>query len=518
MMKPVVAIVGRPNVGKSSLFNRILGRTKALVQDEPGVTRDRNYAVGSYDGRSFILVDTGGIEDEAVAPENRRALARQVREAAAEAVHEADVVVMLFDGKEGLNPVDEELADFVRRSGKPVVVAVNKIDHPKHLDRLAEFYALGFDDPMPISAAHGLQVDDLMEAVLERLPRESEREDVPEPWADEGRRPRRVRRPRRLADDMPAEPTAGPLLRGERPPGERSSRERPDERGRGGDGSSAEGTHQEEVRQDAGDDGEFVLRVAVLGRPNVGKSTLINRLLGFERCLVSDVPGTTRDSTDTYVEIDGRRLILIDTAGIRRRSRIGDRVERMTVSRALRMVEACHVVLLVLDATEGVTDQDARLGALAESRGRAMIVLANKWDRVRDPRRRAREIDDQVHRDLPHLSFAPVLRISALRGAGVERLLPTLDDVDAAHRTRIETARLNRWLEEAVEAQPPPLHYHHPVRLYYATQVGIRPPRIVVFSNDPDGLPEHYRRYLVNRFRASFGLRGSPVVVTLRRR
>ncbi len=491
-MKPVVSIVGRPNVGKSSLFNRILGRTKALVQDTPGVTRDRNYAVAEYGGRSFILVDTGGYEDEEIAPDERKVLARIIRDAATEAVEEADVVVVLFDGKDGLNPVDGDLVDAVRRSGKPVVHAVNKVDHPKHLERMYEFYELGVEDAIPVSAAHGLGVDELMDAVIAELPEERQGPDAPEPWEEEGRKPRRKRR--RLSDQMPEEWVTGPDRGGE-PATDRA-----------GEGADLE------------DEDEFVLRIAVLGRPNAGKSTLVNRLLGYKRSIVSEVAGTTRDSIDTYMEVDGRRMILIDTAGVRRRARVSERVEQMTVKRALKMVEAAHVVLLMLDATEGVTDQDARLGELARVRGRALILVANKWDEMKGRKGAIEELRDSVARQMPHLSFAPVVHMSALTGKGVQRLWPALDKVDAAHARRIETGPLNRWLEQSMAAQSPPLHHHRAIRMYYATQVAIRPPRVVVFCNMPDGVPTHYQRYLVNRMRADFDLDGTPVVMTFRKR
>jgi GTPase len=490
-MKPVVAIVGRPNVGKSSLFNRILGRTKALVQDTPGVTRDRNYALARWDGQEFILADTGGYEDEEVAPEERRGLARVIRDAATEAIGEADVILILLDGKEGVNPVDADLVEAVRRSAKPVVFGVNKIDHPNHVDRTYEFFELGIEDAIPVSASHGLGVDDLMEAVLALLPAERSGPELPTPWEGEGTRPKRPSRRHRLSDTMAEEFTTGP--------------QRPDE-----DGEAAG-----EVVDD--DDG-FVLRVAVLGRPNVGKSTLVNRILGFDRCIVSDLAGTTRDSIDTYVELDGRRLILIDTAGIRRRAKINERVERMTVSRALRMVEAAHIVLLLLDATEGVTDQDARLAELAAERGRGLILVANKWDEARKDRTTARDLQTSIERRLPHVAYASVVRISALTGHAVDRLWPEIDRVDRAHATRVETARLNRWLEAATEAQSPPLHHHHAVKMFYATQVGIRPPRIVVFCSTPDGVPTHYRRFMINRLRADFDLHGTPVLMTFRKR
>ena len=503
-MKPVVAIVGRPNVGKSSLFNRILGRTKALVQDTPGVTRDRNYALAEYEGRSFILVDTGGFEDDDVAEEDRRPMARLIREAAAAALEEADVIVVLLDGKEGPNPVDAELVATVRRSCKPVVHAVNKIDHAKHVDAVYEFYEIGVEQPVAVSAAHNLGVDEVMDEVLALMPVERTGEVVPTPWQDEGRKAKRRRGPRRLSDDMPEEIVTGP------------GREDRDA-GEGGEGDGVGEGEGDGVGEGVGEK-DFVLRVAVLGRPNVGKSTLINRLLGYERCIVSDQAGTTRDSIDTYLELDDRRLILIDTAGIRRRARISERVEQMTVRRALRMVEAAHIVWLMLDATEGVTEQDARLGELARERGRGLILVANKWDLARRDRDVVRELKTTVERRMPHLTFAKVVRLSALTGRGVDKLWPALDEVDHAHKTRIETGKLNRWLEAAIAAQSPPLHHHRAIRMYYATQVAIRPPRIVVFSNMPDAIPTNYQRYLVNRLRADFGLVGTPVNLTFRQR
>ncbi len=497
-MKPVVAIVGRPNVGKSSLFNRILGRTKALVQDIPGVTRDRNYAVAEYGDQSYILVDTGGFAPAGGAPAAPTALAGVGRWAAAAAVEEADVIVVLLDGQEGMNPADAELVERVRRSHKPTVFAINKIDHPRHVERTYEFYELGIEDAIPVSAAHGLGVHELMEAVVDHLPETAADPDVPQPWAGEGKRRRHRRRRRdsgKLGDGMAGEPTTGPPGWREDAPGE----------------PQGEGTGGGEGDPDA----HFTLRVAVLGRPNVGKSTLVNRLLGYERCLVSDVAGTTRDSTDTFVELEDMPLILIDTAGIRRRARVSERVERMTVRRALKMVEAAHVVLLMVDANEGVTDQEARLGELARDRGRALVLLANKWDLNRGT---LREFRDQVTRKLPHLSFAPVLPVSALNGHGLDRLAPTLRSVAEAHRLRVETSQLNRWLQACLDDLAPPLHHHHQVRLYYATQAGIRPPRVVIFSNTPDAVPEAYERFLVKRLRASFPLEGTPVLIHFRKR
>jgi GTP-binding protein len=435
---PVVAIVGRPNVGKSTLFNRLTGTRKALVHDRPGVTRDRNYETAAWQDRDYLLVDTGGFE-----PEPGDALFAAMRRQSEMAVAEADVVVLLVDRQAGITPADLQTADLIRQAGKPVVLAVNKCDVASHDDEANEFWELGFSELVPVSAEHGRGVFELMDAVSAHFPAPT-----------------------------PAEPEV-----------------------------------------------EGEIRIAVLGRPNIGKSTLVNRLLGEDRHVVHDMPGTTVDSTDSVMEFDGTRFRLVDTAGVRRRARIDDPLETLMVGAAIRTIERCHLVLLVIDGAEGVTEQDAHLAALVEERGRALVVLVNKWDLVRDmEERNIRTVEDEFSRKLPHIAFAPVLYISALTGKGCAKVLHVVRDVFAAFNQRVSTARLNEFLREAVEAYSPPQRYHHPVRLNYMTQVRVRPPTFTVFCNTPEGVGESYDRYLQNRLRDKFGFVGSPLRVQYRRK
>lgn len=437
-MLPVVAIVGRPNVGKSTLFNRLAGERRALVHDQPGVTRDRNYITASWREVPFLLVDTGGFE-----PSPEDALYAAMRRQSEAAMREADVVVLLVDRQAGVTPADLETARLVRAAEKPVIVAVNKCDVPTHDDEALEFWSLGFDRLVPLSAEHGRGIYELMEAVLERIP----------------------------------------AARGEEP----------------------------EV--------EGEIRVAVLGRPNIGKSTLLNRLVGEERFVVHDQPGTTVDATDTVIEHLGQRFRLVDTAGIRRRARIDERLETIAVSASIRAIDRCHVLLLVLDGDEGVTEQDAHLAALVVERGRALVLLVNKWDLVRArPDRDVRVLEDEMSRKLPFVSWAPVLYISALTGKGCANILPVVRDVYGEFNRRVPTARLNQFLRAAVAAYQPPQHHHHPVRLNYMTQVRVRPPTFTLFMNDPEGMVESYLKYLQNRLRQEFGFLGSPLVIQVRRK
>jgi GTP-binding protein len=457
---PVVAIVGRPNVGKSTLFNRLTGTRKALVHDRPGVTRDRNYEPAAWEDRSYLLVDTGGLEPDAKAGEPTKTATRPhlggglavtpsdplfaaMRAQSRAAVEEADVVVLLVDRQAGVAPADQQVAELLRSSGKPVVVAVNKCDAPGHDDEAHEFWELGFAELFPISAEHGRGIFELMEAVVAHFPPEQ----APEP---------------------------------------------------------------EDERE---------IRIAVLGRPNVGKSTLLNRLIGEERHVVDDVPGTTVDATDSVMDYEGTRFRLVDTAGVRRRSRIDDPLETLMVGTAIRTIERCHVVLLVIDGAEGVTEQDAHLAALITDRGRALVVLVNKWDKVRDMEdRNIRTVEDEFSRKLPHTSFAPVLYISAFTGKGTAKVLSVVRDVFGAFNQRVSTAKLNDFLRAAVAGYQPPLRYNNPVRLNYMTQVRVRPPTFTVFCNSPDGVGDAYDRYLQNRLREQFGFFGSPLRVQYRRK
>lgn len=436
-MLPVVAIVGRPNVGKSTLFNRLTGERRALVHDRPGVTRDRNYGMAAWQERTFLLIDTGGFE-----PTPTDSLFASMRRQSELAVEEADVVILLVDRQPGITPPDRETADLIRACGRPVILAVNKCDTVTHDDESYEFWELGFDELVGISAEHGRGIFELMEAVAAHFPKET-----------------------------------------------------------------------------APEEDESEIRIAVLGRPNVGKSTLTNRLVGEERHVVHDEPGTTMDATDSVIEGGGTRFRIVDTAGIRRRSRIDDAVETLAVGASIRTIERCHIVFLVLDGAEGVTEQDARLAALVEERGRALAVLVNKWDVVREmDDRDVHTVEDEFSRKLPHVAHAPVHYISARTGKGCAKILDLARDVYAAFNKRIPTARLNEFLREAVAAYSPPQRYNHPVRLNYMTQVRVRPPTFTVFCNSPDGIEEPYNRYLQNKMREQFGFEGTPLRIQYRRK
>ncbi len=437
-MLPVVAIVGRPNVGKSTLFNRLIGTRKALVHDRPGVTRDRNYETAAWQDRSYLLVDTGGFE-----PEPDDTLFAAMRRQSEAAVDEADVVILLVDRQAGITPADQQTADLIRAAGKPVILAVNKCDVANHDDESNEFWELGFHELVPVSAEHGRGMFELMDAVSAHFPAEA----APEP------------------------------------------------------------------------EDEAEIRISVLGRPNVGKSTLLNKLLGEDRHVVNDAPGTTVDATDTVMEHEGTRFRLVDTAGIRRRGRIDDKLEGLMVGASIRTIERCHIVMLVIDGAEGVTEQDAHLAALVEERGRGLIVLVNKWDRVREMEdRNVHTVEDEFSRKLPHAAHAPVLYISALTGKGTAKVLDTAQAVFAAFNHRISTAKLNEFLRASVEAYSPPQRYHHDVRLNYMTQVRVRPPTFTIFCNTPEGVGDGYNRYLQNRLRAEFGFAGSPIRIQYRRK
>lgn len=446
MTTPVVAIVGRPNVGKSTLFNRLVGFRKAVVHDRPGVTRDRLYEEAEVLGRRVLVIDTGGLE-----PVPDTDLLQAMRAQSLVAVEEADVILFLVDGRAGLTAADGDVADLLRRSGKPVVLVVNKIDGPRHEDLSADFHQLGIAAMVTVSAEHGRGIYELAEAVVDQLPGEGE--------GDE--------------DD--------PL--GEAPP----------------------------------DDG--TIRIAIIGRPNIGKSTLVNRLLGVDRHLVFDQPGTTMDPVDSELVLGDRKYVLVDTAGVRKKARIADKLERFVSLRAIRAIERCHVSLLMIDGTEGPTDQDAKLAQLVIDRGRALAILINKWDLARDLEDvDSHRVDDALEMRLPHATWAPHLFIAAKTGKGCHRILPLVERIYTEFDKRIPTAKLNRFLEQAVVAHSPPQKHHHPVRLYYMSQARVRPPTFVAFSNTPDGVTPGYKRYLQNRLREAFGFEGTPLKLHVRRR
>ena len=432
-MLPVIALVGRPNVGKSTLFNRLTRSRDALVADQPGLTRDRQYGIGRVGDRPYVVVDTGGISGDAEGVE--MLMDRQVRLA----IEEADHILYLVDGREGLAGADEQIAEELRRTGKPVTVVVNKSESLDRDIAAAEFHALGLGDPVPISAAHGRGVKPLMNAVLATLP--------------------------------PAEA-------------------------------------EEEAEQERG------IQIAVVGRPNVGKSTLINRLLGEERLVAYDKPGTTRDSIQVPFEHQGRRYTLIDTAGVRRRARISEAIEKFSIIKTLQAMEQANVVLLVLDAHDGITEQDASLAGHVLDSGRALVVVINKWDGLeKDERER---IKSELERKLPFLSFAEVKFVSALHGTGVGHLMEAVDAAYEAATRDLKTAELTRVLEEAVMEHQPPLVRGRRIKLRYAHQGGRNPPLIVIHGNQTESVPAAYQRYLANRFRQAFHLWGTPVRIEFR--
>jgi GTP-binding protein len=440
---PIVAVVGRPNVGKSTLFNRYAGAPRALVANQPGITRDRIAAEIEVGARRVLIVDTAGLD-----PEASSGTARVVQEQARAAVAQADAILFVVDGQAGWSPEDAEIANELRRTAKPVAVAVNKIDAPVHEDRLLDFYRLGLEPLAAVSAEHGRGAWDLLETLCEALP------DAPD-----------------IASEL------------------------------------------------AGD----AIRVALVGRPNAGKSSLMNRLVGEERVAVSEEPGTTRDAVDVLVARDGRRFLFVDTAGLRRPGRRGREVERGSAVMTLRSLARAHVALVLFDAASGITDQDIRVLGLARERGCAVGLLLNKWDLVAGATDREKgRIADELERRLRAFGEHPVLRISALTGKGVARVWPMVVELAAAASRRIPTAELNRWLADCVRRHEPAMAQRgsrrKPVKFFYATQTGIHPPRIALFCSEPDAVKESYLRFLENRFRDEFGVVGVPIRLQLRPR
>jgi GTP-binding protein len=433
---PLIAIVGRPNVGKSTLYNRMVGGRPALVHDTPGLTRDRRYGELEYYGTELRVVDTGGLDPEAEAEVIGAGIHRQARRA----IDEADVILLVVDGTAGVNALDYTVAELVRGTGKPVVLAVNKIDHLKRESMIHEFHELGLGEPYPVSAAHGRGADELVEAVIRALPA------APEAPAEE------------------AEPTA--------------------------------------------------LRIAFVGKPNAGKSSLVNRLVGEERSLVHDMPGTTTDPVDTEIELRGKRYMLVDTAGIRRKAKVDEDIEKISVTMALSQIARADVVVLVIDAATGPAEQDARLAGMVEDAGRALVIALNKSDLV--PGNAAQEKLRQLAKDTFHfLTWAPTTQLSARRGDGVDKLMDTVDRVAAEHARRIPTAELNRFFAEVCEEVPPPVHRGKAVRVQYLTQATIKPPTFLLFAT-AEGMPTTYKRFVANQLRKRYGFRGTPLRVFAR--
>ena len=436
-MKPLVAIVGRPNVGKSMLFNKLVGQRLSIVEDTPGVTRDRLYAEAEWRGRVFDLVDTGGIE-----PDSDDEILRFMRRQAEIAIENADVIVLLCDIKTGLTASDQEVANLLLRSRKPVVLAVNKCDQtgPTNPD-IYEFYNLGLGDPIPVLAVHGHGAGDLLDACLEHFPPEDQEEE---------------------ADD--------------------------------------------------------VIKVAVIGKPNVGKSSLVNRILGEERVIVSDVAGTTRDAVDSFFENETGKYRLIDTAGMRKKAKVEDRVEKFSVLRATMAIERSDVCLILIDAHEGVTEQDTKVAGLAHEAGKASIIVVNKWDDVEKDDKTMDRMRGEIRRDLSYMTYAPILFLSAKTGQRVGRLFPLIRYVWDQASLRITTGMLNSLLADATARVQPPTDKGRRLKIFYMTQVGIRPPHFVCFCNDAQLFHFSYQRYLENQIRNTFGLEGTPVRLTIRQK
>ncbi|MBW4082850.1 ribosome biogenesis GTPase Der [Paenibacillus sp. S150] len=436
MARPVVAIVGRPNVGKSTIFNRLIGDRLAIVEDKPGITRDRIYGVSDWNGKSFSVIDTGGIEID-----GEDAILKSIRVQAELAIEEADVIVFMCEAKSGLTNADEEVAQILFRSNKPVVLAINKVDNLKRTDDIYEFYSLGIGDPIGISGSHGTGIGDLLDAVTERLP----------------------------------EPT------------------------------------EEEYDED-------VIRVALIGRPNVGKSSLVNAILGEERVIVSDVAGTTRDAIDTPFERDGQRYVLIDTAGMRKRGKVYETTEKYSVMRAMRAIERADVVLVVINGEEGIIDQDKHIAGYAHDAGKASIFVVNKWDAVEKDDKTMQNFETNIRDHFLFMSYAPVVFLSALTKQRLQKLLPVVQHVAQQHALRITTHLVNDVVSDAVAINPPPTDKGRRLRINYVTQVAVKPPTIVVFVNDPSLMHFSYERYLENKIRAAFNFEGTPIRLFTRRK
>lgn len=437
MSKPVVAIVGRPNVGKSTLFNALAGEMISIVKDTPGVTRDRIYADVTWLDKEFTMIDTGGIE-----PDSKDIILSQMREQAQIAIDTADVIIFTTDVKQGLVDADSKVADMLRRSGKPVVLVVNKVDNfDKYMADVYEFYNLGIGDPVPISAASRLGLGDMLDIVAENFPEGSAQAED---------------------DDRP--------------------------------------------------------RVAIVGKPNVGKSSIINKLLGENRVIVSDIAGTTRDAIDTEILHNGKEYIFIDTAGLRRKNKIKEELERYSIIRTVTAVERADVVLMVIDATEGVTEQDAKIAGIAHERGKGVIIVVNKWDAIEKNDRTMREYESDIRQVLSYMPYAEIMYVSAATGQRLNRLYDMIDMVIENQTLRIATGVLNEIMTEAVAMQQPPSDKGKRLKLYYITQVAVKPPTFVIFVNDKELMHFSYTRYLENKIREAFGFRGTSLKFFIRER
>ena len=436
MSKPLVAIVGRPNVGKSTLFNKLIGRRLSIVEDTPGVTRDRIYADAEWLTHSFTLIDTGGIE-----PASEDIIAVQMRRQAELAIETADVIIFLVDGREGMTAADEEVATMLRKSNKPVVLAVNKLDAPKFNDAIYEFYALGLGDPIIISAGQGLGLGDMLDEVCAHFPPE------------------------------------------------------------------------------AAEEGEHPLNIAVVGKPNVGKSSLVNAILGEERCIVSNIPGTTRDAVDTLFTLDGEPYVLVDTAGIRRKRAVEDEtIERYSVIRSLAAVRRADVVLIVVDAEQGLSEQDVKIAGYVHEEGKPSVLVVNKWDLIEKDTNTMNKFKKDMQVDLAFMDYVPFLFISAKTGQRVNKLLSAAKESYAQSVRRITTGTLNDIVNEAISMTEPPAMSGKRLKIYYATEVSVQPPTFVIFVNDEVLVHFSYKRYMENYFRKTFGFQGTPIKIIFRNR
>ena len=434
-MKPIVAVVGRPNVGKSTLFNRLAGERISIVQDTPGVTRDRIYADVEWLDKKFTLIDTGGME-----PGTEDIILKQILQQAEIAIETADVIVFVVDVKTGVIDDDIQVANILRKTNKPIVLAVNKVDNMRKDNfEVLEFYNLGIGDPIAISAGQALGLGDLLEEVTKHFP-----------------------------DDA-------------------------------------------DYTED-----ESEIKVAIIGKPNVGKSSLINKILGEDRHIVSNIPGTTRDAVDSPIEIDGQKYVFIDTAGMRRKSKIKEEIERFSIIRAVAAVERCDVAILVIDAQEGITDQDTKIAGIAHERGKAAIVAVNKWDAIEKDDKTMNKYLKDIGNELAYMPYAPRVFISAHTGQRINRMLELIQTVHENHALRISTGVLNDVLIEAMAMQQPPADKGKQLKIYYMTQVGVKPPTFVIFVNDRELLHFSYRRYIENQLREAFGFVGTPIHFVVR--
>ncbi|EAG8812103.1 ribosome biogenesis GTPase Der [Listeria monocytogenes] len=435
MAKPVVAIVGRPNVGKSTIFNRIVGERVSIVEDVPGVTRDRIYNSAEWLGKEFNIIDTGGIDlsDEP--------FLEQIRAQAEIAIDEADVIIFITNGREGVTDADEQVAKILYRSNKPIVLAINKVDNPEMRDQIYDFYSLGFGEPYPISGSHGLGLGDMLDAVRAHFPKEEEEE---------------------YPDDT--------------------------------------------------------VKFSLIGRPNVGKSSILNALLGEDRVIVSDIAGTTRDAIDTTYTFDGQDYVMIDTAGMRKRGKVYESTEKYSVLRAMRAIERSDVVLVVINAEEGIREQDKRIAGYSHDAGRAIIIVVNKWDAINKDEKTINVWTEDIREQFQFLSYAPIVFVSAKTKQRLNNLFPLINQVSDNHSLRVQSSMLNDVISDAVAMNPSPMDKGKRLKIFYTTQVAVKPPTFVVFVNDPELMHFSYERFLENRIREAFPFEGTPIRVIARKR